>query len=184
MIKTLLDYINRGGCLFVSGEALYYVFNLGLEKVEPRKLGTSSQPLVWGLAAAEGKEGHPVFEGFDNLADIPMGFDSGHTCADFYGKGELQGEVIGDCTIDHGGPRRGDMERPVVLYEHGKGKVLTHGWRTSHWIGATKEKEYRQNLEQFTANVINWLGEESAFKAVQPKGKLAITWGKIKLERY
>ena len=36
------------------------------------------------------------------------------------------------------------------------------------------------NLRNLTANVLNYLGENSAFFAVEANGKLATTWGDLK----
>lgn len=68
-------------------------------------------------------------------------------------------------------------------YTHGKGIVLTFGWRVSNWHRSKDPKEeYRGNLELIHVNMLKYLSEKSAFKAVSPSGKLAQSWGKIKSE--
>ena len=71
-------------------------------------------------------------------------------------------------------------ERPIVEYTLGNGVIIVCGWRLTMW--SDDNNQFRENLEQLTANILDYLREKSAFKAVSTTCKLAATWGMLKLE--
>ena len=177
--KAILGYVEAGGSLYLSALALRYVFELDIEQGgDPRvfmPLG-KDPPEIGIVPTADGKN-HPVFEGFDTSKPIYLtsmaqaGFTS-----DFFNFGkDPEGTILGTKTRGGGA---GGGERPFVEYEVGDGTIITLGHHNGVYTDA-KSKE-GDNLRNLTTNVLNYLGENSAFFAVEPNGKLAITWGDLK----
>ena len=177
--KAILDYAEAGGGVFLSALALRYVFELGVEDGgDPRifqPLG-KDPPEIGVIPTADGKN-HPVFEGFDTSKPVFLtsmqqdGFTS-----DFFNFGDdPSGTILGTKTRGGGA---GGGERPFVEYEVGDGIIITLGHHNGVYTDAKSEEG--DNLRNLTANVLNYLGENSAFFAVEPNGKLATTWGDLK----
>ena len=177
--KAVLDYVEAGGGVFLSALALRYVFELGVEDGgDPRvfqPLG-KEPPEIGVIPTADGKK-HPVFEGFDTSKPVYLtsmqqdGFTS-----DFFNFGaDPEGTILGTKTRGGGA---GGGERPFVEYEVGDGAIITLGHHNGVYTDAKSEES--ENLRKLTANVLNYLGENSAFFAVEPNGKLATTWGDLK----
>ena len=177
--KAILDYVEAGGGVFLSALALRYVVELDVEKGgDPRVFGPLGKdpPEIGVVPTADGKN-HPVFEGFDTSKPVFLtsmqqdGFTS-----DFFNFGDdPSGTILGTKTRGGGA---GGGERPFVEYEVGDGIIITLGHHNGVYTDA-KSKE-GMNLRNLTANVLNYLGENSAFFAVEPNGKLATTWGDLK----
>ncbi len=177
--KAILDYVEAGGGMFLSALALRYVVELGVEDGgDPRifqPLG-KEPPEIGVIPTADGEK-HPVFEGFDTSKPVFLtsmaqdGFTS-----DFHNfGGDPTGTILGTKTRGGGA---GAGERPFVEYEVGDGVIITLGHHNGVYTDAKSEEG--QNLRNLTANVLNYLGENSAFFAVEPSGKLATTWGDLK----
>ena len=177
--KAILDYVEAGGGLYLSALALRYVFELDVDKGgDPRvfmPLG-KDPPEIGVVPTADGKN-HPVFEGFDTSKPVYLtsmaqaGFTS-----DFFNFGkDPEGTILGTKTRGGGA---GGGERPFVEYEVGDGLLITLGHHNGVYTDAKSEES--DNLRKLTANVLNYLGENSAFFSVEPNGKLATTWGDLK----
>ena len=69
-------------------------------------------------------------------------------------------------------------ERPLVEFNVGQGKIITLGHHNAVYTD-TKSKESK-NLRNLTANIIEYLADNSAFLSVNPMGKLATTWSILK----
>ncbi len=177
--KTILDYVESGGGVFLSALALRYVFELGVEDGgDPRifqPLG-KDPPEIGVIPTADGKN-HPVFEGFDTSKPVFLtSMQQDGFTADFFNLGaDPEGTILGTKTRGGGA---GGGERPFVEYEVGDGVIITLGHHNGVYTDAKSEEG--QNLRKLTANVLNYLGENSAFFAVEPSGKLATTWGDLK----
>ena len=178
--KAILDYVEAGGGLYLSALALRYAFELDVEKGgDPRvfmPLG-KDPPEIGVVPTADGKK-HSVFEGFDTSKAVYLtsmaqaGFTS-----DFFNFGkDPEGTILGTKTRGGGA---GGGERPFVEYEVGDGLLITLGHHNGVYTDAKSEES--DNLRKLTANVLNYLGENSAFFAVEPNGKLATTWGDLKV---
>ena len=89
--------------------------------------------------------------------------------------GDPQGKVLATKTRGGGA---GGGERPLVEFDVGKGKIITHGHHNAIYT-ETKSKE-SENLRNLTANIIEYLAANSAFLPVDSRGKLATTWGTLK----
>lgn len=178
-VKEILGYVEAGGGVFLSALALRYVVELDVEGGgDPRVFGPLGKdpPEIGVVPTAEGKN-HPVFEGFDTSKPVFLtsmqqdGFTS-----DFFNFGQdPEGTILGTKTRGGGA---GGGERPFVEYEVGDGIIITLGHHNGVYTDA-KSKE-GTNLRDLTTNVLNYLGENSAFFAVEPNGKLATTWGNLK----
>ncbi len=177
--KAILDYVEAGGGLYLSALALRYVVELDVEKGgDPRifqPLG-KDPPEIGVVPTADGKN-HPVFEGFDTSKPVYLtsmaqdGFTS-----DFFNFGsDPEGTILGTKTRGGGA---GGGELPFVEYEVGNGILITLGHHNGVYTDTKSEES--DNLRQLTTNVLNYLGENSAFFAVDPNGKLATTWGNLK----
>lgn len=177
--KTILDYVESGGGVFLSALALRYVFELGVEDGgDPRifqPLG-KDPPEIGVIPTADGKN-HPVFKGFDTSKPVFLtSMQQDGFTADFFNLGaDPEGTILGTKTRGGGA---GGGERPFVEYDVGNGVIITLGHHNGVYTDAKSEEG--QNLRKLTANVLNYLGENSAFFAVEPSGKLATTWGDLK----
>ncbi len=177
--KTILDYVESGGGVFLSALALRYVFELGVEDGgDPRifqPLG-KDPPEIGVVPTADGKN-HPVFEGFDTSKPVYLtSMQQDGFTADFFNFGaDPEGTILGTKTRGGGA---GGGERPFVEYDVGNGVIITLGHHNGVYTDAKSEEG--QNLRKLTANVLNYLGENSAFFAVEPSGKLTTTWGDLK----
>ncbi len=177
--KVILDYVETGGGLFLSALALRYVVELDVEKGgDPRvfqPLG-KDPPEIGVVPTADGKN-HPVFDGFDTSKPIFLtSMQQNGFTSDFFNFGkDPEGTILGTKTRGGGA---GGGERPFVEYEVGDGLLITLGHHNGVYTDAKSEEG--DNLRKLTTNVLNYLGENSAFFAVDPNSKLAITWGAIK----
>ena len=177
--KAILDYVEAGGGVFLSALALRYVFELGVEDGgDPRvfqPLG-KDPPEIGVIPTADGKK-HPVFKGFDTSKPVFLtSMQQDGFTADFFNFGaDPEGTILGTKTRGGGA---GGGERPFVEYEVGNGAIITLGHHNGVYTDAKSEEG--ENLRNLTANVLNYLGENSAFFAVEPSGKLATTWGDLK----
>ena len=177
--KAILDYVEAGGGVFLSALALRYVFELGVEDGgDPRvfqPLG-KDPPEIGVIPTADGKK-HPVFKGFDTSKPVFLtSMQQDGFTADFFNLGaDPEGTILGTKTRGGGA---GGGERPFVEYEVGNGAIITLGHHNGVYTDAKSEEG--ENLRNLTANVLNYLGENSAFFAVEPSGKLATMWGDLK----
>ena len=174
------DYLEAGGSLFLSAQAVRYVSNLGVEtNGNPRVFQPLGKgPPEIGVRPADGEENHPIFSGFDVAEPIFLcSMDQPGFTADFHGMPALDGKVIGTKTRGGGA---GGGERPIVEYEVGTGRILTLGHHNAVYSDADSNEG--ENLRQITANILAYLAENSAFFSVEPGGKLSLVWGALKSE--
>ena len=178
--KAILDYIESGGGIFLSALGLRYVADIGVEKGGiPRNLSPLGKvPPEIGIKPTDDAKNHPVFKGFDTNEPIFLtsmaqaGFSS-----DFHNFGGTPptGKILGTKTRGGGA---GGGERPFVEYDVKDGIIITLGHHNGVYTD-TKSAE-GDNLRKLTANVLNYIAENSAFLAVKPEGKLTTTWGNLK----
>ena len=175
---AVMGYLESGGTMFLTALALRYTFELGLqEDPNPRNFTPlGKEPPEIGIVPTPDAAKHPIFSGFDTSGPIylcSMAQD-GNT-SDFMNSGELQGTLL--ATKTRGGAAGAD-ERPVVEFDVGKGKIITLGHHNA--IYTDDKSGEGENLRKLTANIIEYLAANSAFLWVEPIGKLAITWGKVR----
>ena len=177
--KDLLDYLEAGGSIFLSALGLKYVTDIGVDEGPVRVFQPLGKgPPEIGVMATDDHKDHPVFEGFDTGDAIFLtSMDQPGFTADFinFKASPPAGKILGTKTRGGGA---GAGERPLVEYDVNDGKIITLGHHNGVYTD-TKSKE-GDNLRKLSENVLNYLGENSVFFAVQPDGKLATTWGNLK----
>lgn len=178
--SEILDYVETGGSLFLSALGLRYVAELGVEEGgTPRSLSPLGKgPPEIGIIPTDEAKNHPVYEGFDTGEPIFLtSMDQPGYSADFHNfvGTEPSGTVLGTKTRGGGA---GAGERPFVEYEVQAGKIITLGHHNGVYTDTSSKES--DNLRKLTENVLNYLGENSAFFAVEPAGKLTTTWGNLK----
>lgn len=181
--KSILEYVEAGGGLFLSALSLRYVADIGVEEGGiPRRISPLSKGNGQiGVIPTDDAKKHPVYKGFDTSKPVFItimaqpGFS-----ADFHNfkAAPPSGLILGTKTLKGGA---GAGERPFVEYDVEDGKIITLGHHNGVYTD-TKSPE-SDNLRTLTTNVLNYLGENSAFFAVDPNGKLATTWGNIKFRK-
>ncbi|MCY4402043.1 MAG: DUF4960 domain-containing protein [Candidatus Poribacteria bacterium] len=178
--KAILNYVEAGGGIFLSALGLKYVVDMGVDDggnarvLQPLGKG----PPEIGINPTAVFKDHPVYKGFDTSKPIFLtSMDQAGFSADFinFKAAPPAGNILGTKTRGGGA---GAGERPFVEYEVDEGKIITLGHHNGVYTD-TKSPE-SDNLRKLTMNVLNYLGENSAFFAVDPNGKLATTWGKLK----
>lgn len=182
-MDAFLDFVKAGGSLFLSQVALHYVFDLGLESVEPRLCAANVDHGVSGIIAAPDMEKHALFNGFKEMGlDPTKGFNIdcyGHDCmSDFYPNGPAKdGTVI---VMEYQEPHPAawfGQVTPMVEYKIGNGIILTSGWRFTVFRSGDEDCKFHDNMVQLHKNIMEYLG---ASASVDANGKLSSQWGKIK----
>lgn len=150
------QFAERGKGMLFSGGALALVDAINLEPIircQRRELEHWRDP----AALVPVEKAHPVFAGL--TADNGLiGLSRGgcKAVADFYWGGPAEGMVLGNTS--HG------VERPLVEYAVGAGRVIVFGWRWPDY--ADKENPYRSNLLRITSNMIAYLADAAAWRPV------------------
>ena len=178
--KVILNYVESGGSLFLSALGLRYVMDMGVDDGGNARVfqPLGKGPPEIGIKPTDEAKNHPVYEGFDTAKPIFLTSmaQAGFT-ADFinFKANPPAGKILGTKTRGGGA---GGGERPFVEYDVDSGKIITLGHHNGVYTD-TKSPE-SDNLRKLSNNVLNYLGENSAFFAIDPNGKLTTTWGIIK----
>ena len=147
--RALLDWLAAGHGLFLSGTALAYVTELGLEPTAPRPLFPGGNDQVAAGVTPGANSRHPAYAGFEAGQPVMLASAGYPATADFWGSGgPKSGAIIGEAVPD-------SQEHPFVEYAVGKGRVIALGWRLSCY-GMTGNAN-RANLEHLTGNVLRYL---------------------------
>lgn len=177
--KSILNYLEAGGAIFLSALGLRYVVDIGVDEGNVRVFQPLGKgPPEIGIKPTDDFKNHPVYKGLDSGKPIFLtSMDQAGFTADFinFKANPPAGNILGTKTRGGGA---GGGERPFVEYEVEDGKIITLGHHNGVYTD-TKSPE-SDNLRKLTMNVLNYLGENSAFFAVDPNGKLATTWGNLK----
>lgn len=160
-LAALRDFAEGGGGILLSGGALAMVAPLRLEpEIRPqrRELENYRDP----AAMVPVERSHPVFAGLH--ADDGLVWLSRGGCpavADFYWGGPAEGMVLANT------PR--GVERPLVEYTLGTGRVVVFGWRWPDY--ADEESPHRPNLLKLTSNLIEYLAVPESWRPVEIRSK-------------
>lgn len=177
--KSILDYLESGGSIFLSALGLKYIVDLEVDEGNVRVFQPLGKgPPEIGIMPTDDAKSHPVFEGFDTGDPIFLtSMDQAGFTADFinFKENPPAGKILGTKTRGGGA---GGGERPFVEYEVKDGKIITLGHHNGVFTDTVSKES--DNLRKLSENVLNYLGENSAFFAVQPDGKLTTTWGNLK----
>ena len=182
-MDAFMSFVEDGGSLFLSQVALHYVFDLGLETLEPRLCAPNVDFATSGIIAAEGQEDHPVFAGFKAMgADPAEGFNIdcyGHdNMSDFYPNGPPnEGTVLGMAYQEPHPQAWFGQVTPLCEYKVGDGTIIISGWRFTVFRSGDEGCDDHDKMVKLHENIMDYL---STLAAVEPSGKLAATWGGIK----
>ncbi len=174
MRDAMVQHVERGGGLLLSGIAGLYAMSLGIEKTPPdrvRENGLLRTVLGVGLVAAPGFAKHPAFTGL-----APDGF---FTNGNWYLQNLVaecawktrrpSGLVVANLTDVTTGPDTGYAA--MVEYRHGKGKVIVFGGvccDLNPGIGHSLPKgnhrhDLRDRMRQFALNTLGYLAGRDTF---------------------
>ena len=182
-MDAFLDFVKGGGSLFLSQVALHYVFDLGLEPLDPRFCAPNADHASCGIIAAPRQETHPVFAGFKAMGlDPANGFNIncyGHdSMCDFYPNGPAQGgDVIGMAYQEPHPAAWFGQVTPLVEYKVGDGIIIVSGWRFTVFRSVDEGCEFDEAMIKLHENIMDYLGTSAS---VDAKGKLPSQWGIIK----
>ncbi len=182
-MDAFLGFVEQGGSLFLSQVAFHYVFDLGLESLEPRWCGPNVDHAVSGIIAAPGQEDHPVFAGFKEMGEDPAeGFNIdcyGHdSMCDFYPNGPPKEAIVLGMAYQEPHPQGWfGQVCPLCEYHVGDGTIIISGWRFTVFRSGEEGCDDHDKMVKLHENIMDYLG---ALAAVEFKGKLSSTWGGIK----
>ena len=155
-LAAIRRFAENGGGLLCSGGALAIVDVLGLEptiRAQRHELEQYRDPAA--LVPVETR--HPVFKGLQQ-ADGLIWLSGGgcRAVADFYWGGPERGMVLGNTPAG--------VERPLVEYALGAGRLIVFGW---HWPDyADLQNPHRENLLQLTANLLAYLDDPQQWQPI------------------
>jgi hypothetical protein len=183
-MDAFMSFVENGGSLFLSQVAFHYVFDLGLESLEPRWCAPNVDHAVSGIIAAPDQEEHPVFAGFEDMGEDPaVGFNIdcyGHdNMCDFHPNGPpAEGTVLGMAYQEPHPQSWFGVVCPLCEYKVGSGIIVISGWRFTVFRSGDEGCEYHDLMVKLHENIMDYLG---ALAAVNSEGKLAATWGDVKV---
>ena len=161
------DFVNFGGGLFLSGQAVKFITETGATTVGPNEViyntGATSDG-AWGFRQTPGQEMHPVFDGLPESAwDNPDwgGFQTigpdlmTNENINWYTGGSYPGIQLASLPWLAAGA---DLATVGEL-AYGQGAVIHASAPGYSWeiIGGVNEPDPQANLELFTENVLNYL---------------------------
>lgn len=121
----------------------------------------------WGISAKQ--VSHPIFSGLSNpIYLVSAGLPTHDECCYWDNPDATHGVWLAD------------WEKPsnkVVCaeYTHGKGKIIVVGTGAYFWLDEGKQNSYRPNLEKFTENILNYLGEGPVAFLVESEKSAALS---------
>ena len=156
-LAALRRFAEDGGGVLFSGGALAMIDSLGLEpyvRAQRRELDHYRDPAAMVMV----EKAHPVFAGLTPGDDGLIGLSHGgcRAVADFYWGGPGEGMVLGN-TPD-------GVQRPLVEYAMGAGRIILFGWRWPDY--ADLENPHRANLLTLTANILKYLATPASWQPV------------------
>jgi glycogen debranching enzyme len=151
-VGEIVKYLENGGCLLLSGFAMHYLVELGLEKLQPydslKQCNDESYGRKLGFHAFLD---HPLFAGMNGGAYIlrPMKDQKVGLCG-YFGNVIPQGKVAG---VDWDYIFLREESRILMEYSKGSGKVLAVGG----YMDFSQPNLNSLHLEKFTQNCLSWL---------------------------
>jgi len=184
-LNAFLKYAEAGGAVLLSAWAIRYATPMGLEDAEARQFGpVDADGVAVGVTVREDTAGLPLWEGLENIdGKAPEAGDRIQVNSTGYPKsGDYYDKIWKNfiTVADSWGPPENDWADRIAAFGYwkaGKGKVFNMNWRLPNFH---KNNENIDMLQKLTGNLIEWLASESVFSAVEPSGKITITWGAIK----
>ena len=158
-VNAFREFIVNGGSLLVSGFALHYLNNLGVESQAP---SDSIKPCIddgnGRKLGFHAYTDHPVFDGMNGGAYILRPFKDQDVgiCGYFGNKLPGQGKVV---AVDWDYIFLREESKLVMEYEYGRGKVLAVGG----YMDFSQPNINRLHLEKFTLNCLQYLTDNQHF---------------------
>ena len=150
--EAFREFFDKGGNMLLSGFAIHYLNDLGLETIVPSDSIKACNDDGYGRKLGfHAFIGHPVFRGMNGGAYIlrPMKDQSVGLCG-YFGDQLPKGKVI---AVDWDYIFLREESRIVMEYESGKGKVLAVGG----YMDFSQPNINRLHLEKFTLNCLAYL---------------------------
>lgn len=153
ILRIIKEYLENGGNLLLTLDALKYIIPLDLETISPRDSVKSCIDDGYGrkLGFHSFRE-HPVFSGLNGGAYIWIPVkDLSTRITGYFGKIKPEnGKVVG---VDWDYIFLREESKLLLEYQHGKGKVIAIGAYTHY----SEPNFNRGHLELFTTNVFSYL---------------------------
>lgn len=161
-LAALRAFAEGGGGVLLSGGALAVIDSMGLEpdvRAQRRELEHYRDPAMMAIV----ETGHPIFAGLSPGGDGLIGLSHGgcRAVADFYWGGPGEGMVLGNTPEG--------VQRPLVEYALGQGRIILFGWRWPDY--ADLENPHRDNLLRLTANMLAYLAAPAAWQPAVIRSK-------------
>ncbi len=155
-LAAIRRFAKEGGGVLLSGGALAIIDQLGIERdvrSQRHDLEHYRDPAPMTPVVAD----HPAFSGLvlEN-GTIPISRGGCRAVADFYWGGPAEGMVLANT------PR--GVERPLVEYTLGKGRLILFGWRWPDYADA--DNPHRPNLLRLTGNLLGYLAAPEMWRPV------------------
>lgn len=155
-LAALKQFAQNGGGVLLSGGAVGMMDYLGLEphvRSQRHDLEQYRDPafLVPKMPS------HPAFAGLQ-VKNGSIGISNGGcpAVADFYWGGPAEAMVLGNTPAG--------VERPLVEYAVGSGRMIFFGWRWPDY--ADLKNPYRDNLLRLTGNLLSYLADPEAWRPI------------------
>ncbi|HNR30752.1 MAG TPA: SUMF1/EgtB/PvdO family nonheme iron enzyme [Candidatus Hydrogenedentes bacterium] len=160
-VAAIRRFAESGGGVLLTGGALALIDHLGLEP-DVRSQRHDLEHYRDPAAMVPVERSHPVFAGLrEEEGLIWLSRGGCPAVADFYWGGPAEGMVLANT------PR--GVERPLVEYEVGDGRLILFGWRWPDY--ADVESPYRDNLITLTGNLIHYLADARLWRPVVIRSK-------------
>ncbi|HEX73445.1 MAG TPA: hypothetical protein ENN65_09040 [Candidatus Hydrogenedentes bacterium] len=161
-LAALRRFAEGGGGVLLSGGALAIIDSLGMEpdvRAQRRELDHYRDPAAMVVV----EKAHRVFAGLAPGDDGLIWLSNGgcRAVADFYWGGPGEGMVLGN-TPD-------GVQRPLVEYAIGAGRIILFGWRWPDY--ADLDNPHRANLLTITANILKYLATPESWHPVVIRSK-------------
>lgn len=155
-LQAIRAFAADGGGVLFSGGALAIMDYCGLEpyvRSQRHQLEHYRDPAFLVPEVPD----HPAFAGLHETGGrIGLSHGGCPAVADFYWGGPQEGRVLGNSPAG--------VERPLVEYEVGSGRMLFFGWRWPDY--ADLENPYRANLLRLTGNLLAYLADPQQWQPI------------------
>jgi formylglycine-generating enzyme required for sulfatase activity len=151
---VLKSFAEGGGGVLLSGGALAIIDGMGLEphvRTQRRQLENYRDPA--GMVPVD--RSHPIFSDWRDTSGV-IGLSQGGcpAVADFYWGGPAEGVVLANTPTG--------VERPLVEYRLGAGRLIVLGWRWPDY--ADGQNPHRANLLRLTGNLLAYLADAAQWR--------------------
>lgn len=188
-VSALKEYVNNGGCLYLSGHATQIAYAIGRVDTDIDVFGSGdggNGSDKWLVSAQIGSNNstaaHPIYAGMQSLKNDYKDYDcfgllwgggpdilrEDHNCLwnnldgvafETNNRAKVLG-AWGDCCIDRN--NAGIVE--FYPQSKGKGTVIVNGLAACQWVVENGTNEYAANIEKLTKNTLDYLVSDDRAK--------------------